>query len=130
MQGIQREYPFGTAYMEARAQFGLELDQDEFESIAITAWKKIGNQKFRLYKERVKPMQDGENNNLIYKTPVPWNCDHILSVTADFEDYQRTSNYLDYPDPRVIWQNDYIERFKLNESDLYQRGSLINYRLS
>ena len=49
------EYSFHTAYTQARELYGLELNPDEFESIGLTAWGKIGNKKYRLYKYQVVP---------------------------------------------------------------------------
>ena len=88
------EYSFHTAYTQARELYGLELNPDEFESIGLTAWGKIGNKKYRLYKYQVVPTKSELNE---YYVDLPCNVDCIEAVTTNYEDYQRTSSTSNYP---------------------------------
>ncbi len=82
-------YPFNTAFTQARELYGLELNPDEFETIGLIAWGKIGNKQIKLYKYRVEPSEDEYGNFFV---DLPCNIDEIEAVTADYEDYQKTSN--------------------------------------
>ena len=35
--------PFKTAYTYIREQYGIEINPDEFETLGLMAWDKIGN---------------------------------------------------------------------------------------
>ena len=42
-----KQFPFKTTYTQIRELYGLELNPDEFETMGIIAWDKIGNKNFR-----------------------------------------------------------------------------------
>ncbi|MGV8961779.1 MAG: hypothetical protein ACOH2V_00090 [Candidatus Saccharimonadaceae bacterium] len=83
------QYPFKAAYSHARELYGLELNPDEFETMGLIAWDRIGNKQYRLYKYQVEPSQNDLNE---WYVDLPCNVDVIEAVTADYEDYQKTSN--------------------------------------
>jgi hypothetical protein len=59
---------------------------------------------------------------------LPCNADIIKAVTAEFEDWEKTSNKaLTYQNSNG-WIEQYIERGKVNTNALYQSGRFIKYR--
>ena len=44
--------------MQTRELYGLELNPDEFESLGLTAWNRIGNKDCRLYNYTTIPLKD------------------------------------------------------------------------
>ena len=53
-----KKYSFNTAYTQARELYGLELNPDEFETLGLIAWDRIGNKDYKLYKYMVTPDQN------------------------------------------------------------------------
>jgi hypothetical protein len=43
------KYPFNTAYTQAKELYGLVLNPDEFETVGLIAWDRIGNKNTRFY---------------------------------------------------------------------------------
>lgn len=119
------KYSFNTAYTQARELYGLELHQDEFETLGIIAWDKIGNKSFKLYKYIVTPLQ---NNLHEWYIDLPCNVDRIEAVTADYEDYQKTTNQYLPGQTQSGWVEGYIESRKFNTGTLYSTGKYIKYR--
>lgn len=119
------EYSFHTAYTQARELYGLELNPDEFESIGLTAWGKIGNKKYRLYKYQVVPTKSELNE---YYVDLPCNVDCIEAVTTNYEDYQKTTPTTLAGNNQNGWIEGYIETRKYNTGKLYVSGKFIKYR--
>ena len=119
------EYSFHTAYTQARELYGLELNPDEFESIGLTAWGKIGNKKYRLYKYQVVPTKSELNE---YYVDLPCNVDCIEAVTTNYEDYQNTTPTTLAGNNQNGWIEGYVETRKYNTGKLYVSGKFIKYR--
>ena len=119
------EYSFQTAYTQARELYGLELNPDEFESIGLTAWGKIGNKKYRLYKYQVVPTKSELNE---YYVDLPCNVDCIEAVTTNYEDYQKTTPTTLAGNNQNGWIEGYVETRKYNTGKLYVSGKFIKYR--
>ena len=119
------EYSFHTAYTQARELYGLELNPDEFESIGLTAWWKIGNKKYRLYKYQVVPTKSELNE---YYVDLPCNVDCIEAVTTNYEDYQKTTPTTLAGNNQNGWIEGYVETRKYNTGKLYVSGKFIKYR--
>ena len=119
------EYSFHTAYTQARELYGLELNPDEFESIGLTAWGKIGNKKYRLYKYQVVPTKNELNE---YYVDLPCNVDCIEAVTTNYEDYQKTTPTTLAGNNQNGWIEGYVETRKYNTGKLYVSGKFIKYR--
>lgn len=81
--------PFKTAYTQARELYGVELDPDDFESIGITAWQRIGNKQYALYRIALEPVKAA---NHMWAIDLPCNADEIVAVTSEYEDWEKTSN--------------------------------------
>lgn len=116
-------YPFQTAYTQALELYGIELDIDSFETVAMVAWGKIGNKQNRLYRIAVEPEKLDHQQ---WKIDLPCNADIIESVTSNKEDWTSTSNTTHYNNNASVVEQ-YIERGKKNSSSLYSSGGYINY---
>lgn len=119
------DYPFKTAYTQARELYGLELNPDEFESIGLTAWSRIGNKKCKVYKYQVVPTLSVLNEWYI---DLPCNVDEIEAITANYEDYQKTTPTNLAGNNQNGWIEGYIETRKYNTGMLYASGKFIKYR--
>lgn len=118
------QYSFNTAYSQLRELYGIELNPDEFETLGLIAWDRIGNKQYKLYKYQVTP----EVNDLgEWYIDLPCNVDIIEAVTADYEDYQKTSNQFLAGHTQNGWIETYIESRKYNSSLLYPQGKFIKY---
>lgn len=118
------EYSFNTAYTQARELYGVEVNPDEFETLGMIAWDRIGNKKYRLYKYQVEPSETSTGEWFI---ELPCNADIIEAVTADYEDYQKTSNQHLAGHTQNGWIEGYIETRKFNTGHLYSSGKFIKY---
>lgn len=119
-----KNYNFNTAYTQLRELYGIELNPDEFESIGLIGWDKIGNKHVSLYKYEVDSQIDDEGN---YYIDLPCNCDIIEAVTADYEDYQKTTpENLSVNNPSG-WIESYVESRKFNTNPMYISGKYIKY---
>ena len=119
------EYNFNTAYTQAKELYGTELDPNEFESIGLIGWSRIGNRNTSLYKYMVHPEQDELGN---YYVDLPCNCDIIEAVTTSYEDYQKTSPTTLAGQTMSGWIEGYIESRKFNTNHLYPSGKFIKFR--
>ena len=120
-----KTFSFHTAYTQARELYGLELNPDEFESLGLIAWGKIGNKMSKLYKYQVVPDQSVNGEYII---PLPCNVDRIEAVTADYEDYQKTTPTTLAGNNQNGWIEGYIETRKFNTGTLNVSGKYIKYR--
>ncbi len=120
-----RKYSFNTAYTQARELYGLELNPDEFESIGLIAWDRIGNKDYRLYRYSTTPVETPLG---FWCVELPCNVDFIESVTANYEDYQKTTPTTLAGNNQNGWIEGYIETRKYNTGTLYPSGKFIKYR--
>jgi hypothetical protein len=104
--------------------YGVEMNPIDFENIGLVAWDKIGNTRHRLYKYIVEPSIDDLG---AYYIDLPCNCDIIESVTADYEEYQKTSPVHLAGDNQNGWIEGYIESRKFNTNHLYSPGKFIKH---
>ena len=119
-----KQYPFKTAFTQIRELYGLELNPDEFETLGIIAWDKIGNKNFRWYLYETEPQQNAAGE---YYIDLPCNCDIIEAVTADYEDYQKTTPTTLAGNNQNGWIEGYIESRKYNTGFGYSSGKYIKY---
>ena len=121
-----KTYSFNTAYTQARELYGTELTPDEFESLGLIAWGKIGNKQYRLYKYVVRPEKTDFDE---YVVDLPCNVDEIEAVTAGYEDYQKTTSTTVAGNNQNGWIEGYIESRKYNTGTLATSGKFIKYRV-
>ena len=119
-----KEFPFYTAYTQAETFYGVTPSSDDFETIGINAWDKIGNKRVRWYKYVVQPQKDSLGN---WYVDLPCNCDIIEAVTAGYEDSQRTSATHLPGELQNGWVEDYVEDRKFNTGMGYIPGKFIKY---
>lgn len=117
--------PFNAAYSQIRELYGLELNPDEFESLGLIAWDKIGNKQYRFYKFTTAPTEDTDGN---FYVTIPCNADFIEAVTTDYEDYQKTTPTNLAGNNQNGWIEGYIESRKYNTGTFYMSGKFIKYR--
>ena len=121
-------FNFKTAYTQARELYGVELIPDEFESLGMIAWEKIGN-KMEHLGEITLPIKKLDNYNGIVE--LPCDVDKIEAVYLDLPDYQATSNVAETP----LVYNQYVEKYidlrrGENTSSIYRSGKLVKIRLA
>ncbi len=121
-----KSYPFKTAYTQIRELYGITLFPDEFESIGLIAWDRIGNERYRWYKYQAEPQQTEEG---AWYVDLPCNISKIEAVTADYEDYQKTTPTTIAGNNQNGWIESYIETRKYNTSFYYSPGKFIKYTL-
>lgn len=102
--------------------YGMTVQEDQFEEIALVAWNLIGNKRYRLYKYSTCA------NECTNEVTLPCNCDIIESVTTSWEDWNSTSNLYPNGDINSAHVEEYIESKKQYQSPLYQRGKLVKYK--
>lgn len=119
-----KQYPFHTAYTQIRELYGLTLFPDEFESIGLIAWNKIGNKDYRWYKFQAVPEQTPDG---AWYVDLPCNAEMIEAVTADYEDYQKTTPTTIAGNNQNGWIESYVETRKYNTSFYYSSGKFVKY---
>lgn len=101
--------------------FGITIQEDDFEEIAIQGWNMIGNKRIRIYRYStcVDECQDG--------VELPCNVDQLEAVTTDWEDWNYSTN--DTPNGNIYsaFVESYIEHRKAFRDPLYASGKFINY---
>lgn len=101
--------------------YGISLQEEDWEEIAILAWNQIGNKRNRLYRYSV--CLDACENSI----ELPCNVDQIEAVTTSFEDFQHVSNYTHGGVPGSFSTEQYIESKKAFKSPYYISGKYIPY---
>ena len=119
-----KDYPFKTAYTQIRELYGITLYPDEFESIGLIAWDKIGNKDYKWYKFQAEPEQTSAG---AWYVDLPCNVDIIEAVTADYEDYQKTTPTTIAGNNQNGWIESYIETRKYNTSFFYSSGKFVKF---
>lgn len=120
------KYNFNTIYPHALDMYNLDIQSNEYETVALSAWEKIGNKQYKLYHFRDTPEKIAEHT---WAIKLPCNVDVIEAVTADWEDSQKTSSVYNHPEHHSQYVEQYIESRKHNTNPLYLSGKYIKYRL-
>jgi hypothetical protein len=119
-----KQYPFKSVYPHAKEFYGIELSPDSFENIAIVAWDKIGNYRYRLYHLQTEPIKDSAG---AWYVDLPCNVDFIEAVTANYEDYQKTTPMHSDGYVQNEWVEGYIETRRFNNNFGYFPGKFIKH---
>lgn len=112
---------FHTGMFQANLLYDIEIEEDDYEEIALIAWNRIGNKVTKLYNYSVRL---GCNENSIQ---LPCNCYYLEAVTADEEDWSRTTNYSNYGDNYTSFTEQYIESGKRQTHPFYQKGHFLQF---
>jgi len=109
-----------SAYGLCNSLYGVVPDEQDFEDLALTAWKKIGTKHTRLYK------YEGSVKNGVLELPCNIDSGLIESVHVPIPDAQVSAN-----DANFAWQNiwiqHYIDRFPKFHDSYFHPGKLIKY---
>lgn len=116
---------FYTAYSHLYDVYGVEINEDLFETLGMLAWNKIGNKQSRIYKVQLVPESDMYGGWYI---ELPCNVDTVEAVTANYEDYQKTSSTQNFPGIMSLSSENHIEFEKYGTNDLYMSGKFLQYR--
>lgn len=101
--------------------YGITIQEDEFEEIALTGWNLIGNKRTRIYRYKAV-VSDCEKG-----IKLPCNCDYIEAVTTNFEDWNYSTNDTPNGNIRSAYIESYIEHRKEYKDPLYASGKFIKY---
>lgn len=111
-------YPFYAAKAQLMDFYNVDMNDDEFETIALSGWHHIGNKEYRIYKY-VAQVTD-------HKVELPCNCDILESVHYQYEDFKRIDNLHPYNFVYLSYET-FIEAQKYDTEPLYTSGALAKY---
>lgn len=120
-----KKYPFYAALEQARDMYGLELDEDLFETYGMSAWYKIGNKDCRIYVTKIYPEPDPEGGWSVYK---PCNLDAIEAITTNYESAQEINSINNNLGIYTHAVEQGIEYSKHDKDALYISGKLVKYK--
>lgn len=120
-----KKYPFYSALSHCYEMYGVELDEDQFETYAMSAWFKIGNKDYKIYKTRMHPIEDPDGG---WYVCMPCNLSSIEAITLDFEDAQETSAVENYHINQTLHFEQDVEFRKWMPNELYARGKYVKYK--
>lgn len=104
--------------------YGIELDEDLFETYALTAWNKIGNKQTRIYRTKLHPICDSNGGSYIEK---PCNLDEIEAITLNYEDAREIDSIRNYAGSTNHPIEEFIESRKIASDSLYLPGRYVHY---
>ena len=113
-------YHIKSAYPLVQSLYGVDVDPEEFEELAMNAWEIIGNKHTRLYRY----IGDTKDKELL----LPCNVSQIESVHIPIADAQYTSNVIDFGDVNSYFVEYYIDAWKFLDNPFNQRGKLVKYK--
>lgn len=111
---------FENAYSDAITLYDIEMDKDEFDEIALIAWRKIGNKITKTH----RLITYTDENNVIQ---LPCNATVIESINFLHEDWDSSRDGKFNGSAWTLWAEDFIERHKVNKSHLYNSGKFVKY---
>lgn len=117
-------YNFYTALPQLKSLYGVNMQEDDFETIGFVAWKAIGNKLTRTYRLTNVPVTKSGDS---YYVQLPCNADIIEAVTINGESHQRTSSVLSNPANNSLAIETLNEGYKTNTGDLYLQGQYIPF---
>lgn len=105
----------------AEMLYGINMQEDEFEEIALVGWNLIGNKRTKLY--RYSACLDACQKEL----ELPCNCDILEAVTTSFEDFQHVDNISEHDREGSFDTEQYIEHRKAFKRPDYASGKFVTY---
>lgn len=112
---------FKSVYSTANSLYGVNLDENSFEEIALNGWELIGNRQTRLYRYTDSTV-DG-------RIKLPCNVDLIEAVYAGIPDSNDSSPIHSAGNIKNVTTESLIEGMKTKHHNLYDSNSLVHYRL-
>ena len=119
------KYKLYTALSQLYELQGVELDEDTFETYALSAYNKIGNHDYKLYRIHLTPEPDPAGGWYVCK---PCNMDSIEAITLDYESAVETSATNIYAGLANHSVEQWIEADKHDNAHLYLSGKFVKYR--
>ena len=109
------------AHFLANELYGVDINQDKFEELALIALMHIGNKNCRTYRFF------GSVDPITLSLELPCNVDSVISVTGALEDWEHVTNKHWFGNPSSLEIEEYIERTKMFMDPLYQPGKYLKY---
>lgn len=117
--------PLYSALVLCNDLYGVELDEDTFETYAMTAYHKIGNHNYKMKVVRLTPQADPSGGWFVC---APKDLNYIEAITLPFEDAQETSSVINFPGPYTHAIEQDIEAQKIMPSEFYIPGKYVKYQ--
>ena len=111
---------FKSVYPLLNSLYGISMDEDSFEEVALNGWSLIGNKNTRLYRYRADIVNG--------RVTLPCNVDIIEAVYSPNVDAMTSSNTSATPNIYNQYVEEYSESWKKDKNPFYGKGSLIKYR--
>lgn len=112
---------FKSVYAMANSLYGVNMDENSFEDIALSGWELIGNRQTRLYRYT--------DCTLDKRIKLPCNVDIIEAVYAGSPDANYSSPISFTGNINNITTESLLESMKTKHHNLYDSNSLVHYRL-
>lgn len=112
---------FHYALSLAETLYGVSMQDDQFEEIALVGWGLIGNKRSKLYRYTTCL------NFCERELELPCNCDILEAVTTDWEDFQHVDNMSEYDKKGSFDTEQYIEHNKAFKRPDYASGKFVIY---
>ncbi len=113
------DFHYGLSLMNTL--YGIDMDEDQYDEVALLGWGLIGNKRTRIYRYDacVDSCEDG--------VELPCNLDQLEAVTLAGEDWQYVTNYSPNGDLDTAFVENYIEHSKAFRNPLHIPGRFIKY---
>ena len=112
---------FKSVYSMANSLYGVSMDENSFEDLALVGWDLIGNKQTKLYRYKTST----EN----CRVQLPCNVELIEAVYAGIPDANISSNISFTGNISNQYYEDINEQFKTKHHSLYGSNSLVHYRI-
>lgn len=117
--------PFYSVLPLVYELYGIEMDEDQFETLGMIAWKKIGNKDYTIKIVKAHPECDPSGGWSVCK---PCDLNKIEAITLPFEDAQQTSSVINNPGFYNHNVEQDIEWAKRMPNELYLPGKFVKYK--
>ena len=108
--------------------YGIEMEDEDLEELGLIAWGLIGNKDIRLYKVRLKINPCDNSVTLPCNAFGDSGC--VELVTAQWEDWERVTNYSEQGNQFTSFIEQQIEAEKVFQSNWYLPGKTLKYTQS
>lgn len=113
------DFHYGLSLLST--MFGIEMQEEDYEEIALIGWNLIGNKRVRLYRYSTCVTSCDEGVQL------PCNLDELEAVTVPMEEWNYSTNDTPNGDIHSAWIESYIEHRKGFRDPYYIPGKFIRY---
>lgn len=112
---------FHYAMSLLNTMYDMDIQEDQFEEIALTGWNLIGNKRTRLYRQKYCVTDCDKGVEL------PCNVDMLEAVTLGWEEWNYSTNDTPNGDWNSAFIESYIEHRKAFRDPLYASGKFVRY---